>query len=210
MSSGGSFTKLIGPFKDGDEQALEMLRQRCWPILVSLAHKKLGGGRRGAMEDEDVAQEAFWGFYRSFKAGKVPHLENRQQLFAVLTIITARKAANRFPRGKKAKQVRVDGESALKYLAGEGESSMPDGLAQVVDSAFGPAEKASLKDFYSHFINALPEDLREIAERWLAGCSNRDIADATGWSVQTIRQKIKQRILPKWQRVATDSVNSDE
>ncbi len=210
MSSGGSFTKLISPFKDGDEQALEMLRQRCWPILVNLAHKKLGGGRRAEMEDEDVAQEAFWGFYRSFKAGKVPRLENRQHLFAVLTLITARKAANRFPRGKNAKQVRVQGESELKFLAGGGESSSLDGLAQIVDSAFGPAEQASLKDLLSRFFDALPDDLRDIAERWYAGCANRDIAAATGWSVQTIRQKIKERILPKWQQVFADSVNSDE
>ncbi len=209
MPSVGSFTKLIGPFKEGDEQALEKLRQKCWPILVKLAHEKLGGGRRASMDDEDVAQEAFWGFIRSFKAGKIPRLENRHHLFALLTLITVRKAANRFPRGKHAKTVRVEGESALAFLAGFGDSSVPDGIAQLVESSFGPTEKATLKDFYSHYLNPLTEDERNIAELFLLGHSTQEIADATDWAVQTVRQKIK-RILDKWRRMAGDSFNSDE
>jgi hypothetical protein len=42
MSSGGSVTQWIGPFKAGEEQALEKLRQCNWPNLVGLAHKRLG------------------------------------------------------------------------------------------------------------------------------------------------------------------------
>lgn len=207
MLSSGSFTKLIGPFKDGDEQALEKLRQKCWPILVKLAREKLGGGRKASMEDEDVAQEVFWGFCRSFQAGKVPHLENRHHLFALLTLITLRKAANRFPRGKHAKKVCVNGESALKFLTNFGDPSVPEGLAQLIESSYGPTDKACLKDFYSHYLNALAEDDRAIAKQWLLGDSHQEIADATAWSVPTVRQKLK-RILAKWRRMADDEFGS--
>ena len=80
MSSSGSVTQWIGQLKAGEEQALEKLRQRYWPFLVRLAHKKMNGVRPGVVDDEDIAQETFWSFYRSFHAGQLPLVENRQQL----------------------------------------------------------------------------------------------------------------------------------
>ena len=82
MPSEGTITQWITQLKAGEEQALEKLRQRYWPFLMRLAQKKLSGVRPGAIDEEGVAQEAFWSFYRSFKAGQLPQLENRQNLFA--------------------------------------------------------------------------------------------------------------------------------
>jgi RNA polymerase sigma factor (sigma-70 family) len=207
MLSGGSVTQWIGQLKAGEGQALEKLRQRYWPYLVGLAHKKLGGTRRAELEDEDVAQEAFVGFYRQFQAGQLPCFENRQHLFALLTIITARKAATHLEREGRLKRGagQVQGESALEYLAHS--STAARGLDQVADSANSPAEQALLNDQYSHFVNALPEALRDIAEQFLAGRSNHEIAESRGCAVRTVERKLKDFILPHWQRLAADSVN---
>jgi DNA-directed RNA polymerase specialized sigma24 family protein len=105
MRSAGSVTCWIQELKAGEEQALEQLRQRYWPFLVGLAAKKLRGAGVRATDGEDVAQEAFWGFYRSFKAGRLPRLANRKDVLAVLTIIAVRKAA---------KAIRVDAPLLLK------------------------------------------------------------------------------------------------
>ena len=119
MSSGGSVTHWIAELKAGDEAALEKLRRRYWPFLVELAAKKLKGAPRRAADEEDVAQDAFWGFYRSFKNGRFPKLENRYDLLALLTIITARKAAHQIERDGRQKRGggQERGESALDVLA---------------------------------------------------------------------------------------------
>ena len=207
--SGGSVTQWIGQLKAGEEQALEKLRQRYWPYLVGLAHKRLGGARRAELEDEDVAQEAFAGFYRRFQDGQLPRLENRQHLFALLTIITARKAATHLEREGRLKRGagQVQGESALEFLANS--SAPARGIEQVADSANSPAEQALLNDQYSHFVSAVPDELREIAEQFLAGRSNSEIAESRGCAVRTVERKLKDFIFPQWQRMAADSVNEE-
>ncbi len=206
MSSGMSVTQWIGQLKAGEESALERLRQRYWPLLVSLARKKLAAVPRLTDDDEDVAQEAFWGFYRSFKAGQLPRLGNRQHLLALLTIITVRKAASHIEREGRIKRGggQVQGESALEFLAGS--SNNARAIEQVVDSAVSPDELAAIKDLYSHYVNALPEDLRDIAEQYLANCPTREIAQRRGCAVRTIERKIE-ITLREWQKMANDSVS---
>ena len=104
MSTGGSVTHWIAELKAGDETALDKLRRRYRPFLVALAAKKPKGSPRRAADEEDVAQEAFWGFYRSFKNGRLPKLQNRHDLLALLTIITARKAAHQTERDRRQKR----------------------------------------------------------------------------------------------------------
>jgi len=206
VHAGGSVTQWIGQLKAGEELALEKLRQRYWPYLVGLARKKLKGTPRRAADEEDVAQEAFWSFYRSFKAGRLPRLESRGDLFALLTIITARRAASLVEREGRLKRGggHVRGESALEALS----SSSPDGcgIEQVPASGVGPEEQAQANDTYNHFLAALDEPNRDIAEMWLAGWSHRQIAQTKQCAVRTIDRKVR-IILDEWQKVATDSVD---
>ncbi|MBI3467050.1 MAG: hypothetical protein HY000_28885 [Planctomycetes bacterium] len=208
MPSGGSVTHWIAQIKAGEEWALEKLRQRYWPYMVALADKKLAGIRRAAADEEDVAQEAFWGFYRSLKAGRLPRLENRNQLVALLTIITARKAAsliereNRFKRGAGE----VQGESALESLAGS--RSDERGIERVPDPGLSPDEQVIAEDAYSHFVNALDENLRNFADLWLAGHSSKEIAQMKSCSVRNVERKIK-IFLGEWQRIAEEDASRE-
>jgi len=209
MSAGMSVTQWIGQLKAGEESALERLRQRYWPLLVSLARRKLANVPRLAEDDEDVAQEAFWSFYQSFKNGKLPLFENRQHLLALLTIITARKAATYIEHEGRIKRGggHVQGESALEHLASS--TSNARAIDRVEDPAISPDEEAVARDLYSHYINALPEDLRTIAEQYLANCPKPDIAQAKHCAVRTVERKIE-LILREWQKLAAEGVNSEE
>jgi RNA polymerase sigma factor (sigma-70 family) len=207
MTSGGSVTTWIEELKAGDETALGQLHRRYWPFLVGLARKKLEGIPRRAMDEEDVAQQAFWGFFQSLRGGRLPQLRNRYDLLALLTHITTCQAVNQIKHEvgtRKRGGGRVQGESALNVLAESGEPVR--GLEQVAGAGRSPQEEALLTDCYQHYVDALPENLREFARLCLAGLTHREMADRLGCTERTVDRKIA-LVLAKWQRLAGDSLN---
>jgi hypothetical protein len=65
----GSISMLLAQLQEGDEAALGGLHARCWPALVDLARTKLRGTPLRVAGEEDVAQEALFGFVRSVRGG---------------------------------------------------------------------------------------------------------------------------------------------
>jgi len=57
------------------------------------------------------------------------------------------------------------------------------------------------KDAYTHFVNALSDDLCQFAEPWLAGRSAREIARLRRCAVRTVERKVK-IFLGEWQKMA--------
>jgi RNA polymerase sigma factor (sigma-70 family) len=206
MASEGSVTQLIQGFCDGDGEAFASLHARYWPILVQIAHRKLHGAPPRAADEEDVAQQAFWSFYRSVRTGHLPNLANRHDLLAALTHVTACKAINQIERELgtlKRGKGRVRGESALDHLAGQ--SSMRAGLQQVAGTAHLPDEQALLRDCYDHYLNRLPEQVREVARLHLAGSSNREIAEELDCVERTVERKLA-LLRSLWQTLATEEL----
>jgi RNA polymerase sigma factor (sigma-70 family) len=202
MASLGSVSAWIEQLKAGEDAALERLHQRFWPFLVHQARRKLEGMPRRAADEEDVAQQAFWGFYQSLKAGRVPQLANRQDLLALLTHITACQAVNQIKHEvgvARRGQGRVRGESGFDMLTESGEQK--PGLAQAEDSGLSPAAQAMLQDCYQHYVEALPDHLRPFAELHLAGLTHREIAAKMGCTERTVDRKVA-LVLAKWQRMA--------
>lgn len=201
----GSVTGWIVKLQAGEEAALGKLHGRYWPRLVTLARRRLRGTPAAAADEDDVAQEAFWAFYKSFKAGQVPTLRNRHDLFAVLSHIVACRAVNQIQhevgtRKRGGGQVRH--QSALAALAGE------DGPAweSADPAARNPLEQAILNDCYQRYIDDLPEELRPFAELHLAGLTHREIADRLGCVERTVERKMA-LILKRWQALAAESVS---
>ncbi len=204
MTVSGSVSVWIGQLKAGEETALGKLHERYWPWLVAVARDKLKGARLRVADEEDVAQQAFWSFYRAFKTGGVPRLANRHDLLALLTTIAACKAVNlmRHEVGvQKRGGGRVQGESAL--LGGDGERR---GIEQLADGEPTPHEEAILRDCYRYFIGALPEKLRGFAEQYLAGCTYREISEKMDCVERTVERKMA-LIFARWQELAVQIVN---
>jgi RNA polymerase sigma factor (sigma-70 family) len=204
----GSVSAWIEQLKAGDEGALSKLYARYWPYLVKLARRKLKGLPRRATDEEDVAQQAFWGFYQTVRAGRVPKLTNRHQLIALLSHITACKAANEIKHEvgvQKRGGGHVRGESALEAPSA-GQDGTSRGLEQIADNELSPQERIMLGDSYDHYVAALPEHLREFAELHLAGLTHQEIADQLGCTERTVDRKLA-LILAHWQRMAAASLS---
>src|SRR4029078_8088898 len=92
MSSAGSVTRWITALKHGDEAAAQPLWERYYRRLVSLARQKLPIARRSQDDEEDVVQSAFHSFFQGVARGRFPQLHDRDNLWRLLVVITARKA----------------------------------------------------------------------------------------------------------------------
>jgi len=62
--------------------------------LVGLARTKLHGSPRRVADEEDVALSAFDSFCRNAAQGRFPQLFDRDGLWKLLVLLTARKAAH--------------------------------------------------------------------------------------------------------------------
>src|SRR5436309_4156959 len=92
MSSAGSVTTWVGRLRAGDGAAAQRLWERYFRRLVGLARERLRGLRRRAADEEDVALSAFDSFCRGVGQGRFPRLDDRNNLWELLVVITARKA----------------------------------------------------------------------------------------------------------------------
>jgi RNA polymerase sigma factor (sigma-70 family) len=210
LSRVGSVSTWIEQLKAGDEAALGRLHARYWPYLVNLARRKLGETPRRALDEEDVAQQAFWGFYKSLRAGKLPQLTNRHQFLALLSHITGCQAANQIKHElgvQKRGGGAIQGESVLDLSATSGDAP-GRGLEQVADTDPSPQEQLLLDDCYQHYVSRLPEHLRTYAELYLAGLTYREIADQLGCTERTVDRKMA-LLFAHWQRLATQSMDED-
>src|SRR5262245_12219103 len=94
VTAPGSVTTLVERLKAGDHDAARLLWQRYYPRLVALARRKLQGASRRVTDEEDAAQCAFNSFCRRAEQGKFPDLADREGLWALLVVLTARKVAD--------------------------------------------------------------------------------------------------------------------
>src|SRR5438105_10851216 len=94
MPSEGSVSRWLTGVQEGDSAAVQKLWGRYFPRLVSLARLKIRGSPRRAADEEDVALSAFDSFCRNAEQGRFPNLLDRDELWRLLAVVTARKASH--------------------------------------------------------------------------------------------------------------------
>jgi DNA-directed RNA polymerase specialized sigma24 family protein len=192
MDQPGSVTVWLDLFKSGGDrdEAVSRLWGRYFTQLVTRARERLRLRSR-VVEGEDVALSAFDSFVRAAEAGRFPRLKDRDDLWQILLLLTARKAANvRRNEGRLKK-----GGGAL-IVGLEGESGPNSHLPAAVDP--DPAEAAVLAEEADQLLQALGNDeLRRLAIWAFEGYSNEEIAAKMGKSVATAERKLR-RIREIW------------
>src|ERR687898_425611 len=90
---GGSITHRIDALRAGDPAAAQLLWERYFDRLVRLARTRLRavGGHSGAAGEGDAVLSAFDSFCAGAVRGRFPQLTDRDDLWRLLVVITARK-----------------------------------------------------------------------------------------------------------------------
>jgi DNA-directed RNA polymerase specialized sigma24 family protein len=136
-------------------------------------------------DEEDVALSAFDSFFRAAEAGRFPRLDDRDDLWQVLVMITLRKAADQARR--EGRQKRGGGQVALASEMDE------DGaFAAVIAREPDPAFAAEMADGCRWLLEVLGDDtLRKIAVAKMEGDSNEQIAERLNVSLATVERKLR-------------------
>lgn len=156
---------------------------------MGLARKKLQGAPRRAADEENVALSAFDSFCRNAEQGRFPQLADRESLWRLLVVVTARKAAH-LVRDEGRKK-RGGGMQAVTGAGpGEDEDSVLD---QVLSREPTPELAAQVAEEYQRLLAALADPELESVALWrMEGYSVEEmIADRLGYAARSIKRKLQ-------------------
>jgi DNA-directed RNA polymerase specialized sigma24 family protein len=181
----------IAQLRLGDQRAAQELWERYFQRLVGLARRRLQGLPRRAADEEDVALSAFAPFCQAAGQGRFPRLADRDDLWQLLVVLTARRALNlvEHERCQKRGGGAVRGESALinpqDSLASDG------GLQQVVGFEPTPEFAAQIAESCQRLLDLLESaELRSVALWKMEGCTNVEIAGKLNGSLRSVERKL--------------------
>src|SRR5262249_26103086 len=149
VSPEGSVSRWLLPLRDGDPAAIEELWQRYFVRLVELARSRLRQVPRGA-DEEDVALSAFDSVCRSACQGRLPQLQDRDDLWRLLATVTARKACRLLRNEGRYK--RGGGHAFNNGASG---ADADDLLEQVISSEPSPQMALQLTEEYHRLLGLL-------------------------------------------------------
>jgi RNA polymerase sigma-70 factor (ECF subfamily) len=137
MSEDPSFADLMARVRAGDQDAAARLYELFKNRVIGLARKRLDALVRAKEDPDDVAQSVFKSFFRrQMDPHKGFALENWDDLWNVLLVITLRKCGRRVERWV-AKSRDVHQEVALHEVEAVAREPTPDEAAMLTDTVQG-------------------------------------------------------------------------
>jgi len=199
VSEDGSISRWLEGLKAGDPADVQRLWDRYFHRLVGLAGTRLPRHARRDYDAEDVALSAFHSFCDRVSRGQFPALDDRDDLWRLLSTITARKAVStvRHQTRQKRGGGQVLGESAVM-----GAGEIEQGLARFLSREPSPDEAAEFADDLERLLDMLGNPtLRTIALHKLEGHTSEEIASHLGISSRSVDRKLE-LIREVWREMA--------
>jgi DNA-directed RNA polymerase specialized sigma24 family protein len=194
MASDESVTHWLGQLQEGDPDAIQKIWERYFRRLVGLARLKLQSSPRRAADEEDVALSAFASFCHQAEQGRFPQLQDRDSLWRLLVLITARKAAHL--KRDQGRQKR-GGTAAPAPDAGE------LALAEVLSREPSPEFAAEVADECQRLLQRLDDpELRSVALWKMEGYTVEEMAAKLGYAPRSVKRKL-QLIRTLWEQEVT-------
>lgn len=175
--------------KDGDTAAVQPLWNAYFTKMVTLARARLGTTSRGARDEDDVANSAFYSFCEGVKDGRFPRLDSSDDLWAILFTIVVSKASQ-YTRSEM-RQKRGSGK-VIQASAIKGDESRCDLLTNLQSAEPTAADAAIMVEDLRKLLEELVDgNLQQIAIWKMEGYTNREIANMIGKSEPTVERKLK-------------------
>src|SRR5262245_45318092 len=192
MSRASSITGWLEGLRAGDEAAAQRLWEDYFHRLVLMARARIAGRPAGPKGSDDIALSALDSFRRAAEAGRFPRLSDRDDLWQVLMMLTARKAIDAVRRERALKR-------HGRQVAAEGPF-----FETIVGDEPTPSFAAEVAEQFRILLDCLGDDeLRQIAVWKLEGYTNPEIAGKIDKSLATVERKL-QLIRRKWESDSAD------
>lgn len=186
----GSVTRWLDLLQQGECEAVQVLWERYFHRMVALARKKLQHSPRRVADEEDVALSAFDSFCRHAENGRFPQLFDRDSLWRILVVMTARKASHLMR--DQTRQKRGGGNQAAEPEAFS--------LDQMLSREPTPELAAQMAEEYAHLLKILAdEELASVAIARMEGYTVEEIAEKLSYAPRSIKRKL-QLIRNLWEK----------
>ena len=189
----GSVTRQLKDIMSGDLAAFDLLWARYYRRLVRIADAKLNSARHlgVAADGEDAALSAFGTFFKGIADGKFNQVSNRDELWRLLAVLTARKAIDQISRAKTRKRGggRVLNASDLPAASA---GLMADWAAALPGREPTPEFTLMVLEQCRMLLEALPDDRVLAIALWrMEGYSREEIAQKLGCSQRTVTYRLE-------------------
>jgi DNA-directed RNA polymerase specialized sigma24 family protein len=187
----GSITQLIALVKAEDDRAAMRLWERYFQRLTGVARRVLARTPRALADEEDAVLSAFASLLRGVDENRFKRLEDRDDLWQILVMLTVRKSINQRNHAavKKRGAGKARGESA--FATGSDEREVAVGIANVVADDPTPEFIVAMDEQCQLLMNLLDDDQRQLAQWRLEGYTNEDIAQMTGHILTWVERKFR-------------------
>jgi RNA polymerase sigma factor (sigma-70 family) len=189
-SSHEDSAELLRRYRQGDQQAAEIMFTRYLHRLVALAHSRLSARLARRIDPEDIVQSAYRSFFLNARDGRYA-LEHSGDLWRLLVVITLNKLRQKVEYHTAAKR-RFNQE-----LSGRGGDLMLGVGVDVLQRDPSPQETLAVLEEIQQLTARLDPLQKQIVELRLQGYRIEEIADEVQRSERTVRRvmdKIKQRL----------------
>ncbi|MFO0949699.1 MAG: ECF-type sigma factor [Isosphaeraceae bacterium] len=199
MTYEDSVTEWIGGLKGGDPDAAQKLWERYFASVVRMAGRKLRAARHAGTvaDEEDAALSVLNSVFDGLSRGKFPQLADRDELWRLVVVITARKAQSQVRDARRQKR----GAGRTRVESDLADADADDGaiLAGVIGSEPSPEFAALMAEEVQTRLAALGEgELRRVAELRLEGYEVEEIAGRLGCGTRTVKRRLA-RVREAWQ-----------
>ena len=188
MDDKGSVTIWINQLQAGNMRAAEELWKRYFHRIVHLARKRLRGHIPRTEDEEDIALSALASFCQGLQEGRFPHLTDRNGLWRLLVVITARKAFRLIRDESRQKR----GGGLPPGFTAPGATAEETLLQQVLDRGMSPEYAAEVAEECRRLLDCLQDaDLVSVAVWKMHGYTNAEISQKLGCAPRSVDRKLQ-------------------